>query len=92
MLRFGISTTSARTSEKWDLTLTAKTHSVRAFRKDTFREPLDRVVTTLQDSAKRLERIGDYRLEEIEIRLGVSAGRVVVTLEGGISLRYKRTK
>ncbi len=35
-----------------------------AFRKDTFREPLDRVVGTLQDSARRLERIGDDRLEE----------------------------
>ncbi len=50
------------------------------------------MVKTLQDSAKRLENIGDYGLEEIEIRLGVSAGLVVVTLEGGISLLYKRRK
>ncbi len=69
-----------------------KTKGVRAFRKDKFREQLDRVVTALQDSAKRPERIGEYRLEEIEIRLGVSAGLVVVTLEGGISLRNKRGK
>ncbi len=70
----------------------AKTRRVKSFRKDRFREELEKVATMLKDALAGFEKIGNYSLDEIEISLGVTAGYVVVTVEGGISLRYARAK
>lgn len=62
---------------------------VRRIPKDKFGQQLDRVIATLKASMAKAKTIEDYSLKTIDLTLGVSAGIVVVTVQGGITLHYE---
>lgn len=66
-----------------------KAREVRRIPKHKFGEQLDEVIATLKASMAEAKRIEDYSLNTIDLTLGVSAGIVVVTVEGGITLPYE---
>lgn len=65
-----------------------KTRGIKRIRKDKFSAQLDKVIATLKASLDKAGKIDNFSLESIDISLGVSAGIVVVTVEGGIGLHY----
>jgi hypothetical protein len=68
--------TDARTKEKFELN-----------QKD-FDEELRKIYEKVSKVVSKIEKLGKYQLQEIEISIGVSSGVLVVTVEGGIALRY----
>ena len=57
-------------------------------RKD-FQEKLEEIISIVKKALIKIEKIGDYELKSFQISVGVSAGIVIVTLEGGITLNYE---
>lgn len=57
-------------------------------RKD-FQEKLEEIISIVKKALVKMEKIGDYELKSFQISVGVSAGIVIVTLEGGITLNYE---
>ncbi len=57
-------------------------------RKD-FQEKLEEIISIVKKALVKIEKIGDYELKSFQISVGVSAGIVIVTLEGGITLNYE---
>ncbi|MGB6527018.1 MAG: hypothetical protein WBF33_02825 [Candidatus Nitrosopolaris sp.] len=57
-------------------------------KKGNFEQELKRIHDHLQSILNNIGTIGKYSLKEIEFSVGVSAGFIVVTVQGGITLRY----
>jgi hypothetical protein len=53
-----------------------------------FEEQIDELYKKMLRVLSRIEKLGKYQLDEIQISIGFTAGVFVVTLEGGIVLRY----
>ncbi len=66
----------------------AETNRPRHMQKDAFERELKRIHNHLENTLKDIQTIGKYSLKEIEFSVGVSAGFIVVTVNGGITLRY----
>jgi hypothetical protein len=56
-------------------------------RKD-LEEQIDELYKKMLQVLSRIEKLGKYQLQDIEIHIGFSSGVFVVTLEGGIALKY----
>jgi hypothetical protein len=65
---------------------------VHLFKKKDFEEELKKIYDRIVGTLPQLEKMGNYALEEIEISVGVSGGILVLTVQGGITLRYNRSK
>ena len=65
-----------------------ETNRPHHMKKDAFERELKRIHDHLQNTLKDIETIGKYALKEIEFSVGVSAGFIVVTVQGGKTLRY----
>jgi hypothetical protein len=63
-------------------------HAVHIGRYDFEKEML-KVHNKISRILSRVEKLGKYKLDEIELSVGVSGGIITLTVEGGISLRYK---
>jgi uncharacterized FlaG/YvyC family protein len=64
---------------------TNRSHHIK---KGDFEQELKRIHDHLQSILNNIGTIGKYSLKEIEFSVGVSAGFIVVTVQGGITLRY----
>jgi hypothetical protein len=51
-------------------------------------DQIDKLYQKMLQVLSRVEKLGNYQLAEIEISIGFAAGVFVVTLEGGVVLRY----
>jgi hypothetical protein len=65
---------------------------VHLFKKKDFEEELKKIYDRIVGTLPQLEKMGNYGLEEIEISVGVSGGILVLTVQGGITLRYNRSE
>ena len=67
-----------------------KTSSIRPVRKKDSQPVsyLQKFYDKISSALTRVQKIGNYQLNEIEISLVMSSGILVLTLEGGITLRY----
>ena len=66
----------------------AKNRDVLLFRKKDFEEELKKIYNKILSILPSVQKLGQYSLNEIELSVGVSGGILVVTVEGGITLRY----
>jgi hypothetical protein len=66
----------------------AKNKDVLLFRKKDFEEELKKIYNKILAILPSVQKLGQYSLHEIELSVGVSGGILVVTVEGGITLRY----
>jgi hypothetical protein len=65
-----------------------KTKKVVVLGREEVEEQIDELYEKMLRVLSRIERLGKYQLQDIEISIGFTAGVFVVTLEGGIVLRY----
>jgi hypothetical protein len=65
-----------------------KTKKVVRLRKKELDKQIDELYKKMLQVLSRIEKLGKYQLQDIEISIGFTAGVFVVTLEGGIVLRY----
>jgi hypothetical protein len=68
-----------------------KTKEICELSRRDFQEKLDEVINTVKKSLGTINSIGKYQLKSFEITVGVTAGLVIVTLEGGLTLHYELT-
>jgi hypothetical protein len=68
------------------------TKKVVALGRKEFEEQIDELYQKMLKVLSGIERLGNYQLDEIEISIGFTAGVFVVTLEGGIVLRYRLSR
>jgi hypothetical protein len=66
-----------------------KTKEICELSRRDFQEKLDEVINTVKKALGTINTIGKYQLKSFEITVGVTAGFVIVTLEGGITLNYE---
>jgi hypothetical protein len=66
----------------------ARTKKIRFFKKKDFETELKKIYDTITATLPKIGKIGKYQLKDIELSVGVSGNFVVVTVEGGITLRY----
>jgi hypothetical protein len=64
------------------------TKKVVPLRREELEEQIDELYKKMRKVLSRIEKLGKYQLQEIEISIGFTAGVFVVSLEGGIALRY----
>lgn len=65
-----------------------KTKEICELSSRDFQEKLDEEINTVKKSLGTISSIGKYHLSSFEITVGVTAGLVIVTLEGGLTLHY----
>jgi hypothetical protein len=66
----------------------ARTKDVSFFRRKDFEAELKKIYAAITAALPSIRKLGDYELKDIELSVGVSGDFVVVTVEGGITLRY----
>jgi hypothetical protein len=64
------------------------TKKVVPLRREELEEQIDELYKKMRKVLSRIEKLGKYQLQEIEISIGFTSGVFVVSLEGGIVLRY----
>jgi hypothetical protein len=64
------------------------TKKVVVLGREELEEQIDELYKKMLQVLSRIEKLGKYQLQDIEISIGFTAGFFVVTLEGGIVLRY----
>ncbi len=57
-------------------------------KKDDFEKELKKIYEQISNTVSEIEKMEKYQLNEIEISVGASGGFLVLTVEGGILLRY----
>jgi hypothetical protein len=65
-----------------------KTKQIRSLKRKDFEAELKKIYDTISATLPRIGKLGKYELKDIELSVGVSGNFVVVTVEGGIVLRY----
>jgi Skp family chaperone for outer membrane proteins len=68
----------------------ANTKQVYFLKRKNFEEELQKIYDKISSALTRVQKIGNYQLNEIEISVGMSSGILVLTLEGGITFRYSK--
>jgi hypothetical protein len=66
----------------------AKSRDVLLFRRKDFEEELKKIYNKILTTLPSVQKLGQYSLHEIELSVGVSGGILVLTVEGGVTLRY----
>jgi hypothetical protein len=69
-----------------------RTNELRHMKKGAFEDELKKIHDHLQNVLRDIEKLGNYTLKEIEFSVGVSAGFIIVTVQGGITIRYERNE
>lgn len=68
-----------------------QTKQITQLNRKDFQDKLEEIIGIVRKALSKIEKIGNYELRSFQISVGVSAGIVIVTLEGGITLNYELT-
>lgn len=66
-----------------------QTKQITQLNRKDFQDKLEEIISIVKKALGNMEKIGKYELRSFQISVGVSAGIVIVTLEGGITLNYE---
>lgn len=66
-----------------------QTKQIAQLNRKDFQDKVEEIISIVKKALGRIEKIGNYELKSFQISVGVSAGIVIVTLEGGITLNYE---
>jgi len=66
-----------------------QTKQIAQLNRKDFQDKLEEIISIVKKALGNMEKIGHYELRSFQISVGVSAGIVIVTLEGGITLNYE---
>jgi len=66
-----------------------QTKQITQLNRKDFQDKLEEIISIVKKGLGNIEKIGVYELRSFQISVGVSAGIVIVTLEGGITLNYE---
>lgn len=69
-----------------------KTGQIYFFEKKDLEKELKNIYDKISDVLAKIEKLGKYELESVEISAGVSGSIFVLTANGGITLRYSVPK
>jgi hypothetical protein len=66
----------------------SKTREIYFLNRKDLEEELEKLYNKISGALVKVEKIGKYELNQIELSVGISGGILVLTVEGGITLKY----
>jgi hypothetical protein len=67
-----------------------QTNQVEFISREKLKDRLGKIYAIIADTLPHIEKIGKYQLEEIAISVNVSGQIIVLTVQGGITLTYRK--
>lgn len=65
-------------------------NEIKTFEKDALENELDRIAKSLEIHFEKLEKIGGYELDNVQVVIGVKGDILVIGLDGGVTLTYRK--
>ncbi len=72
--------------------LDSRTQKVCILKKKDLDKELKKLHNKMSAMLSKIEKLGNYNLDGVDISLGVSAGLLVFDVKGGVTLHYKHKK
>lgn len=67
-------------------------NAFKSFDKNELENELDKIAKTIQVHLTKLEEIGNFELDSVQVTLGVKGNILVIGVDGGITLTYSKIK